>query len=143
MLRSEEVVMGPALWRFLEVPAAGVAAARYMFKSHRLNYARQCGKLLDAKYEKEHAYRLAHELLIKTNLNFISTELPAAAAKAKQVGDKLEAKPLATASPETSDDAQGSDSGEDRIAEAEAAALEMVRWAIANGGPSARQTFIQ
>ena len=45
-----------------------------MFKAHRLNYARQCVKLMAPQYEKEHAYRLAHESVLRTNLHLLSSD---------------------------------------------------------------------
>lgn len=155
MLRSEECVMekGQIVWKFLEMPPPAVVAARYMFKSNRLSYARQCGRLLDPKYEKEHAYRLAHESLVRTNLNLLTGELEQLAKGGNSKGAK-EAK-------KDDDDSGGGDDamGDDSPApkqeemldakppqpwkEAEAAGLEMLRWALANGGEAARKTFLE
>lgn len=148
MLRSEQVVMekGQTLWKFLEMPPPGVVAARYMFKTARLNYARQFGKLLDPKYEKEHAFRLAHESVIKTNLHLLTTELA-------QIPDNPKSKSSKAAAP--AEEEEGEELGEEASEEepqkkgsspkqeAEAAALEMLRWALANGSEASRKVFLE
>mmetsp|Transcript_126128 Transcript_126128/g.318337 ORF Transcript_126128/g.318337 Transcript_126128/m.318337 type:complete len:1019 (-) Transcript_126128:74-3130(-) len=183
MLRSEEIVMekSQALWKFLEMPPPGVVAARYMFKTHRLNYARQCGKLLDPKYEREHAYRLAHESVIKTNLLVLASELDVArsevsgargggggAADAASDSAKRRPDPMtpgsgtdsssapaagsggggggdgdAASSTPTPGEEQGAAPTTGAVNDAEAAAIEMLRWAIANGGEAARKAFFE
>ncbi|CAE8640983.1 unnamed protein product, partial [Polarella glacialis] len=95
MLRSEDIVMekSQTVWKFLEMPPPAVVATRYLFKSQRLNYARQCGKLTDPKYDKEHAYRLTHPMLVKTSLRLLATE------GALQEAAKTSAAALATPEP--------------------------------------------
>mmetsp|Transcript_65450 Transcript_65450/g.188563 ORF Transcript_65450/g.188563 Transcript_65450/m.188563 type:complete len:990 (-) Transcript_65450:77-3046(-) len=146
MLRSEAVVMeeSKALWKFLEIPTPGAIAARYVLKSpQRQTYARQCAKLVDPKFEKEHAYRLAHEALIKTSLQLLSSEPTSAGKPARKDPPKgaAAADSAGVSSPEAAE-LEAKESPAASFAEAEASALEMLRWAIANGGESARRTFL-
>lgn len=122
LMKSEEAVFdtGQALWKFLELPATAMVAVRYLHKSKRLSYVKQCGKLLDSKYEKEHAYRLCHESLLRTNL-FLLTEEGEASLKSQ---------------------AEGGGAGKEADADTEGAILEMVRYAVAQGGEETRKRFL-
>jgi len=170
-LRSESIVFDKdqALWKFLELPSPGVVAARYLYKTRQLTYISQIRKLMDSKYEKEHAYRLGHASVIKVNLHLLSTEgaldkvkAPAAAPAAAPEGDDpcTDASlgtsfPSSAGSPAAKDKpaAPGADeggapssaaspSGESPAQEAENAVLDMLRWCLANGGESTRKTFL-
>lgn len=151
MLRSEDVVFEKTqtLWKFLEMPAPGIVAACYMFKAQRLKWARQCGKLLDPKYEKEHAYRLAHESMIKTNLHLLTTELPQLEGKAESKADFRPPERTGSAGSEAARDSAAGDADLEASSvpvpaqEAECAALEMLRWALTNGGEAARRAFLE
>eukprot|EP00913_Durusdinium_trenchii_P025686 g24107.t1 len=61
LLRSEVAVHEKAqtLFKFLELPPAAVVAFRYLFKTQRVAFARQCGKLTDPKWEKDDGLRRA------------------------------------------------------------------------------------
>mmetsp|Transcript_94921 Transcript_94921/g.207588 ORF Transcript_94921/g.207588 Transcript_94921/m.207588 type:complete len:1000 (+) Transcript_94921:35-3034(+) len=160
MLASEAVMFekGQALWKFLEIPPPGMVAARYAFGAQRLSYARQCGKLLDPKYEKEHAYRLAHDSIIRSNLHVLLVDLKKGpSSSAIETGSAGPATSPSNTSFEASlDGGEGAaeeDAGASASAsttatgkpheEAEAAALEMLRWAISNGGQVVRRCFLE
>lgn len=127
MLRSEEIAcdQGQHIWKFLELPLPAMVAARYLFKSRRLQYLKQCGKLLDDKYVKEHSYRLCHDSILKTNLHLLSA-------------DGNLARQSKAASDEEAGDAQAGD-----YTDLETSVLEMVRHAIAQGGEEARKVFLE
>lgn len=169
-LRSEPVVFDKdqALWKFLELPAPGVVAARYLHKTRQLTLISQIRKLMDPKYEKEHAYRLGHASVIKVNLHLLSTEgaldgvkAPSAAPAAAAVGDDSGAeaslgssfangagsptqdKPATPCADEGgASSTAASPTGESPSQEAESGILDMLRWCLANGGESTRKTFL-
>ncbi|CAK9034408.1 PX domain-containing protein [Durusdinium trenchii] len=72
LLRSEVAVHEKAqtLFKFLELPPAAVVAFRYLFKTQRVAFARQCGKLTDPKWEKD-SYRLSHPAVLRTSLRLL------------------------------------------------------------------------
>ncbi|CAJ1419194.1 unnamed protein product [Effrenium voratum] len=73
LLKSEAAVMekSQTVFKFLELPTPAVVAFRYLFQHDRISCARQCGKLTDPKWEKEHAYRLAHPVMVRTSLQML------------------------------------------------------------------------
>lgn len=123
-LRSEEICCekNKFIWDFLELSLPAMVAARYIFKNRRLQYVKQCGKLLDDKYVKEHAYRLCHDSILKTNLHLLTNEgnlkapSAASAAEAGENGDK---------------------------SDLETSVIEMVRHAVAQGTDDTRKIFLE
>lgn len=124
MLRTEEIACHKEqhVWKFLDLPLPAMVAARYLFKSKRLQYLKQCGKLLDEKYIKEHAYRLCHDSILKTNLYLLTAE--GNAGRAQTAGAESEA-------------AEAPDP------ELETSLIEMVRHAIGQGTDETRKTFLE
>jgi hypothetical protein len=125
MLRSEELACDTAgtkqqhVWKFLELSLPAMVAARYLFRSQRIAYLKQCGKLLDDKYIKEHAYRLCHDSILKTNLHLLSSE-------GQIVGS-----------------ADASSSSKVNDPDMELIVVDMVRHAVAQGGEEARKSFLE
>lgn len=116
-LRSEEVAceQNQHLWKFLELPVAAMVVARYLFKTRRLKYLPQCSKVLEPKYEKD-AYRLCHESVVKTNLFLLSQE------------GMLSANGVSDATQEL---------------ESEVQVIEMIRYALTQGGDEVRRVFVE
>mmetsp|Transcript_82615 Transcript_82615/g.130161 ORF Transcript_82615/g.130161 Transcript_82615/m.130161 type:complete len:944 (+) Transcript_82615:147-2978(+) len=128
MLRTEEIAFekGQIVWKFLELPTPAMVAARYLFKSQRLSYAKQCGKLLDDKYREEHAYRLFHESILKTNLYLLSSE-------GLLVGGATTSEPSS----------EGAAPSKVDSVELEKDILEMLRHAVGQGGDEVRKVFLE
>lgn len=166
-LKSEDVVFEPGqhLWRFIEIPTPGVYAARYMFKSRRVNYIPNCRKLLKPENERTHAYRLRHEAIIKANLQLLVSESALVAAtkvdSSFTAGNSdVEAEAASTVASETPSDAEGNaSSGEGpvpstgdvvaakpagpSVAELEQGILEMLRYSVGqNGSVEDRRCFL-
>ncbi|CAJ1347178.1 unnamed protein product [Effrenium voratum] len=118
LLKSEAAVMekSQTVFKFLELPTPAVVAFRYLFQYDRISCARQCGKLTDPKWEKEHAYRLAHPVMVRTSLQML---LEGALQDSRE---------------ETKRDPAV-------LADAEAAVLEMLRFAVQS--EQGRQCFLQ
>jgi len=133
MLRSEDVVFEPGMlvWKFLDLSTPAMVAARYLFKSRRLSYVKQTGKLLDQKYLEEHSYRLCHESILKTNLHLLSTEGMLVASGVSE--------------PSESASTPGADAATARKndADMETAVIEMIRHAVGQGGEEARKCFLE
>lgn len=162
LLRSEHTVMEKfqTVFKFLELSAPAVVAFRYLFKAQRLNNARQCGRLTDPKYEKDHAYRLAHPSIVKMSLRLLATENALQEAYKASVAARAASKDAeegaANAGYPNLGDAEGSPdseksrgessapkSGASQVQEAEAAIVEILRFAVASGGEQARKFFLQ
>lgn len=128
MLRSEEIAFDKAqhIWKFLELSLPAMVAARFLFKSQRLNYVKQLGKLLDEKYKEEHAYRLCHESVLKTNLYLVSSEgLLTSGASSSET-------PAEGAAPSKVDSI-----------ELETNIVDMLRHAVGSGGDETRKVFLE
>ncbi|CAE7255927.1 unnamed protein product [Symbiodinium natans] len=141
LLRSEAAVheKQQTIFKFLELPTPAVVAFRYLFKTQRLASARQCGKLTDPKWEKDHAYRLTHPAVVRTSLRLLGE------------GALLEAAEAAAAAPDLSPDSEDGAAEKPApprrdpaaLAEAEASVVEILRFAVANGNEQTRQFFLQ
>jgi len=129
LLRSEEVAFESDmhLWKFLDLPLPAMVAARFLYKSRRLKYVTQCGKLLNVQYEKEHSYRLCHPSILKTNLHLLTAE---GTLVGSGTGDGQ---------------SEGSTSSQGRIndQEMETAVIDMIRYAVGQGGEEVRQCFLE
>lgn len=137
MLKSEEIAFdkGQHIWKFLDLSNPAMVAARYVFKTRRLTYLKQCAKLLDDKYREEHAFRLCHESILKTNLHLLKAE-----------GNLIAPSAGATASEPTADGASSSAAPTPEASgpnELETCAIEMLRHGVGQGGDTARKAFLE
>ncbi|CAE7804645.1 unnamed protein product, partial [Symbiodinium necroappetens] len=143
LLRSEVAVheKQQTVFKFLELPTPAIVAFRYLFKMQRLANARQCGKLTDPKYEKDHSYRLTHPAIVRTSLRLLGEGALLEAAEATAA--------VPDASPDSEDGAAEKPAPAPQrrdpaaLAEAEASIVEILRFALANGNEQTRQFFLQ
>lgn len=143
LLRSEVAVheKQQTVFKFLELPTPAIVAFRYLFKMQRLANARQCGKLTDPKYEKDHSYRLTHPAIVRTSLRLLGEGALLEAAEATAA--------VPDASPDSEDGAVEKPAPAPQrrdpaaLAEAEASIVEILRFALANGNEQTRQFFLQ
>lgn len=151
MLKNEEIACesGHHLWKFIEFPAPGVPAVRYLFKNRRANYILACRKLLAPDRHAEHAYRVCHDTIIKANLALLATEgalataIKAATPSKEAIGD-LDATATA-AEPAPDADGYGGDTPPatpPSEAELETGILEMLQYSVGKGSPDARRCFL-
>eukprot|EP00929_Paragymnodinium_shiwhaense_P077143 TRINITY_DN39707_c0_g1_i1.p1 TRINITY_DN39707_c0_g1~~TRINITY_DN39707_c0_g1_i1.p1 ORF type:complete len:1008 (-),score=271.90 TRINITY_DN39707_c0_g1_i1:123-3146(-) len=165
MLRSEDIAFesNAYFWKFIEMPDPGMVVARYLYPSRRIRLLRkgkggepaQMAKIvLDPKYEKDHAYRVCHESVMKVNLHLLSDDT-ALMSKASQSSSGSLAASKDAAEPAA--DGESQDAGADKKldapqsavktggidVEAEFCVLEMLRYAVAQGGESLRKAFLE
>lgn len=147
MLRSEAVLFekDQQFFKFLELQPPTMAACRFLCPAGRIPYLLQVGKLLDPKFEKEHAYRLGHPSVVRVNLSLL--ELESLAGGPKPAPDPEPVKDEAAANEAAPVDASPSKKTTGDEAEAlhekrEAACVEMLRYAVQHGGDAARKAFL-
>jgi len=138
------------IFKFLELTPPAMAAGRFLSKGGQLQYLLKMKMLLDPKYEKEHAYRLGHVNLVRTNLRLLAMERLTSEVKDASEAT-FEASSAATAagdgassSPESSFNPPERECEDKTLAlheQREAAALDMLRWAMANGNEASREVF--
>eukprot|EP00401_Gymnodinium_catenatum_P005199 CAMPEP_0117500412 /NCGR_PEP_ID=MMETSP0784-20121206/22763_1 /TAXON_ID=39447 /ORGANISM="" /LENGTH=525 /DNA_ID=CAMNT_0005295621 /DNA_START=69 /DNA_END=1643 /DNA_ORIENTATION=+ len=152
MLQNEEIAFEKEqfLWKFLDLPLPGVVAARYLYKNRRVSYVKQAAKLLEAKYEKEHAYRLCHECILRANLQLIAGEgllisrTPTVNIDISSGGEGELNAPTPENMDSSVDGKSPSASGTQvNESEMEGNVLEMLRYAVGQGGDAVRKRFLE
>jgi len=145
-LRREEIVFdtGHCIAKFLEIPVGAMVCLRYlMSKGKKHSYTRQCWKLLEKQFLKEHAWRICHESVVRMNLHLMSTEgafTVSSTTAVTEVASPKEIQPSGDGAPEAEAALPPAKLTE---ADIEMSVIDMVKHSITEGDEEARKCFAE